>query len=121
PCIAHGYVLSQGAQQQKLAVQSGAWPLFRFDPHRVAKGEPPLLLDSGHPTKRLREYMQNEARFRMVEQRDPKRYQELLEAAERYATQHTSIYEQLAQLIVPPTMAASKAEHDRETGGGETN
>ncbi len=121
PCIAHGYDLSQGAQQQKLAVQSGAWPLFRFDPHRAVRGEPPLLLDSAHPTKRLREYMQNETRFRMVEKRDPKRYQHLLEAAERYAAQHTSIYEQLARLIVPPGMEASSAEHGDDHGKGHSD
>ncbi len=120
PCIAHGYDLSQGAAQQKLAVQSGAWPLFRFDPHRAARGEPPLLLDSPHPTKRLREYMQNETRFRMVEKRDPKRYQQLLEAAERYAVQHTNVYEQLAKLIVPPGTEAS-AQHGDHDGGKEAS
>jgi pyruvate-ferredoxin/flavodoxin oxidoreductase len=46
-CIAHGYDMSQGAAQQKLAVDSGVWPLYRFDPQRIAKGEPPLHLDYG--------------------------------------------------------------------------
>lgn len=118
PCIAHGYDLRHGATQQQLAVQSGAWPLFRFDPHRATRGEPPLMLDSTHPTKRLREYMQNEMRFRMIEKRDPKRYQELIEAAERYASQHTSIYEQLARVIVPPGVdAACVGETSRDSDG----
>jgi pyruvate-ferredoxin/flavodoxin oxidoreductase len=47
-CIAHGYDMSQGAAQQKLAVDSGVWPLYRFDPQRIAKGEPPLHLDYAH-------------------------------------------------------------------------
>jgi pyruvate-ferredoxin/flavodoxin oxidoreductase len=117
PCIAHGYDLRHGAQQQKLAVASGAWPLMRFDPHRAAQGQPPLLLDSPHPTKRLREYMQNETRFRMVQKQQPKRYAKLVAAAERYATQHVDIYEQLAKMIVAPGTRASERS---ETRDGET-
>ena len=41
-CIAHGYDMAHGMSQQKLAVDSGVWPLYRFDPRRLAKGEPPL-------------------------------------------------------------------------------
>ncbi|HVR37664.1 MAG TPA: pyruvate:ferredoxin (flavodoxin) oxidoreductase, partial [Thermoanaerobaculia bacterium] len=43
-CIAHGYDMADGASQQKLAVDSGVWPLYRFDPRRLVKGEPPLHL-----------------------------------------------------------------------------
>ena len=49
PCIAHGYDLVHGLDQQKLAVDSGYWPLYRFDPRRAASGERPLVLDSGAP------------------------------------------------------------------------
>jgi pyruvate-ferredoxin/flavodoxin oxidoreductase len=98
-CIAHGYEMSHGLEQQKLAVDSGVWPLYRFDPRRLAAGEPPLKLDSGGPTKaRVRDYMKNEGRFRMVELKDPKRYARLLESAERYAAGRHAIYEQLAGL-----------------------
>ena len=48
-CIAHGYDLAHGCEQQKLAVDSGVWPLYRFDPRRVAAGRPPLQLDSAAP------------------------------------------------------------------------
>ena len=48
-CIAHGYDMAHGASQQKLAVDSGVWPLYRFDPRRLVKGEPPLRLDYGPP------------------------------------------------------------------------
>jgi pyruvate-ferredoxin/flavodoxin oxidoreductase len=100
-CIAHGYDLSHGLEQQKLAVDSGVWPLYRFDPRRLARGEPPLKLDSsGSPKVRVRDYMKNEGRFRMVELKDPKRYAMLLEAAERYAAGRHAIYEQLAGLHV---------------------
>src|SRR5450759_2758222 len=49
-CIAHGYDMAYGLEQQKLLVGSGIWPLFRFDPRRVAAGQPPLTLDSGAQT-----------------------------------------------------------------------
>ena len=50
-CIAHGYDLRFGAEQQKLAVSSGIWPLFRYDPERIEQGEPPLIIDSMPGTK----------------------------------------------------------------------
>ena len=100
PCIAHGYDLAQGAHQQRLAMESGAWPLLRFDPRRVHAGEPPLLLDSGPPTRSLREYMTNETRFRMVEKMDPKRFERLAHFAERHAERRAETYEQLAKLVV---------------------
>ncbi len=62
-CVAHGYDMAQGAAQQKLAVDSGVWPLYRFDPRRLAKGEPPLNLDYGPPKARVADYMKNESRF----------------------------------------------------------
>ena len=66
-CIAHGYDMAQGVAQQKLAVDSGVWPLYRFDPRRPAKGEPPLHLDYAAPKAKVADYMRNEGRFRMVE------------------------------------------------------
>ena len=64
-CIAHGYDMAHGVDQQKLAVDSGVWPLYRFDPRRVEKGEPPMHLDYGQPKARVADYMRNEARFRV--------------------------------------------------------
>jgi pyruvate-ferredoxin/flavodoxin oxidoreductase len=99
-CIAHGFELSQGCNQQKLAVECGAWPLYRYDPKRIPAGEPPLTLDSAAPKGSLREYMLNENRFRMVEKMDPKRFATLMEFAERDARRRTETYEQLAKLVV---------------------
>ena len=99
-CIAHGFELSQGCNQQKLAVESGAWPLYRYDPKRIPAGEPPLVLDAGPPKGSLREYMLNENRFRMVEKMDPKRFEMLMEYAQRDARRRTETYEQLAKLSV---------------------
>ena len=100
-CIAHGYDLSLGFEQQKLAVNCGVWPLYRFDPRRVAQGEPPLKLDSSDPKVPVEKYMRNETRFRMVEKIDPKRFQQLLEKAQASGSQRWAIYQQLAGLTVP--------------------
>jgi pyruvate-ferredoxin/flavodoxin oxidoreductase len=100
-CIAHGFDLAQGAEQQKLAVASGVWPLYRFDPRRLGDGEAPLILDSGPLKARAADYMRGEARFRMVEKTDPKRFQHFLAEAERQAKQRLAVYQQLAGITVP--------------------
>ncbi|HMA92274.1 MAG TPA: thiamine pyrophosphate-dependent enzyme, partial [Polyangiaceae bacterium] len=112
-CIAHGYDLSQGCNQQKAAVDAGAWPIFRFDPKRIAAGEPPLILDGGAPKGSLKDYMLNETRFRMVEKMDPKRFATLLEFAQRHAQRRTETYEQMAKMVVSAyggTQAAATTE-----------
>ena len=100
-CIAHGYDMALGAEQQKLAVSSGVWPLYRFDPRRAAAGEPPLKLDSGPPRTSALEYMRNETRFRMAEKLDPVRFKALMAAAERGARRRYAVYQQLAGITVP--------------------
>jgi pyruvate-ferredoxin/flavodoxin oxidoreductase len=101
PCIAHGYDLRHSVTQQKLAVASGVWPVYRFDPRRIADGLPPLQLDCGPPNVPVKTYMQNEARFRMVERLDPKRYEQLAAAAQRETTQRFAVHQQLAGVTVP--------------------
>ena len=111
-CIAHGYDMAYGAEQQKLAVDSGIWPLYRYDPRRVAQGEPPLALDSGAPKISARQYMRNETRFRMVEKIDPERFK-LLALDGRAATpgSNVAVYQQLAGITVPQvTDAEAEAE-----------
>jgi pyruvate-ferredoxin/flavodoxin oxidoreductase len=100
-CIAHGYDMVHGAAQQKLAVDSGIWPLYRFDPRRLAAGTPPLALDYGAPRASARDYMRNETRFRMVEKQDPERFRRFLDQAVRHAGQRYAVYRQLAGITVP--------------------
>jgi pyruvate-ferredoxin/flavodoxin oxidoreductase len=100
-CIAHGYDMAQGAAQQKLAVESGVWPLYRFDPRRLVKGEAPLNLDYGPPKPKVAEYMRNESRFRMVERSNPERFKYFLEEAQAAATRRYAGYQQLAQIKLP--------------------
>jgi pyruvate-ferredoxin/flavodoxin oxidoreductase len=109
-CIAHGYDMVFGLDQQKRAVDSGVWPLYRFDPRRLALGEPPLKLDSGAPKLRARDYMSLETRFRMVEKQDPERYKRLLARAEREARDRFSIYQQLAGLKVAKEIAEAETQ-----------
>ena len=101
PCIAHGYDLVRAPAQQKRAIDSGVWPLYRFDPSRVDRGEAPLMLDSGEPHLDIATYMENEARFRMVELRSPERYALLLQAARDAVRQRRALYEQLALIHLP--------------------
>jgi pyruvate-ferredoxin/flavodoxin oxidoreductase len=98
PCVAHGYDLSQGAEQQKRLVDTGLWPLYRFDPRRAAAGQPPLRLDSGAPKAPVQSFMENEARFRMVERADRERYLELQRRAQLLAERRWNVYRQLAEL-----------------------
>ena len=101
PCIAHGYDLIASPVQQKRAIDSGMWPLYRYDPARAARGEPPLELDSRAPHLDVARYMENEARFRMVELRSPDRYVELVAAAREAVRQRWSLYDQLAKVHTP--------------------
>ncbi len=111
-CIAHGYDMAFGCEQQKLAVNSGIWPLFRFDPRRIASGEPPLILDSGQPTVPVAKYMQGETRFRMVEKQDPVRFRHLQAAARKSSFQRVAVYQQLSALTVPKSAPAEEAKSE---------
>ncbi len=100
-CIAHGYDMAKGPEQQKRAVETGLWPLYRHDPRRIELGEPALQLDSGPPKGSIAEYMHEEARFRITENLDPERYKRLVKQAQLTAQQHYATYEQLSKLVLP--------------------
>jgi pyruvate-ferredoxin/flavodoxin oxidoreductase len=95
-CIAHGYDLAHGLNQQKLAVESGYWPLYRFDPRRAAEGQIPFVLESAPPKINLGTYARNESRYRMVEQSFPERFKQLLEEAQHEVHYRYGLYERLA-------------------------
>ncbi|MFT4900961.1 MAG: pyruvate-ferredoxin/flavodoxin oxidoreductase [Lentimonas sp.] len=95
-CIAHGYNLASGMEQQKLAVGTGAWPLYRFDPQRAAQGENPLKLDSSKPKLPLYTYTDNEARFGMLKLKDPERAKLLAVKAQNFVDAQYALYERLA-------------------------
>ncbi len=101
PCIAHGYDLAHNCDQQKLLVQSGLWPLYRFDPRRSRDGLPALVLDSGKPRIKAEKFTRSEARFRIVEKLDAPRYRELMAETQRHADRRYALYRQLAGITVP--------------------
>jgi pyruvate-ferredoxin/flavodoxin oxidoreductase len=98
PCIAHGYDLARGLEHQRLAVQTGYWPLFRYNPAAVREGRHPLKLDSRAPSTPLSTYLESEGRFDLA-MHDATR-DGLLHAAEADAAQRWALYEQLAALPV---------------------
>ena len=87
--------------QQKLAVDSGVWPLYRFDPRRIPKGEAPLHLDYSAPKAKVADYLRNESRFRMVERANPAQYKAFVEESQKAADRRFLVYSQLAGIKVP--------------------
>ncbi|RME89388.1 MAG: pyruvate:ferredoxin (flavodoxin) oxidoreductase [Anaerolineae bacterium] len=97
-CIAHGFDMARGLQQQKLAVQSGAWPLFRYNPALAAEGKNPLIIDSKAPTIPVSEYAYNETRFKMLVQTDEQRAEQLIKLAQQDAQSRWNLYKQMASI-----------------------
>ncbi len=117
-CIAHGYDLKFGAGQQKLAVDSGVWPLYHYDPRLIAQGKHPLQIDSSIQRADVRDYLRNETRFSMVEKMNPERFRELSEAAVRNTAERLALYTQLAGFAIPetPTVVKGDAPADARKG-----
>lgn len=95
-CIAHGYDLRFGMAQQKRAVESGLWPLMRFNPDKIGSDENPFSLDYKAPKLSVKEYMYNEARFKMVLKMNPERAEHFLAAATQKAQRDWVRYSDLA-------------------------
>jgi pyruvate-ferredoxin/flavodoxin oxidoreductase len=96
PCIAHGFDMERGLHQQSLAVQSGYWPLVRFNPVARASGENPFVIDSPPPRVPFREYAYGELRYRMLTHKDPDEAARLLARAQEAVTQRWKTYAEMA-------------------------
>ncbi len=96
-CIAHGIDMAQGMAHQKLAVDSGRWLLYRYDPRRAERGEIPLQLDSPAPKLSLEEAMEQENRFRMLRYSQPERARALVRQAQRELECRWATYRALSQ------------------------
>ncbi len=107
-CIAHGYDLVHGLDQQKLAVQSGHWPLFRYNP-AAAPGQANFTLDSKAPSIPLEQYIYNETRYTMLRQSDPAAAKVLLEEAQQDVNERWKRYEALAQEFTAAANTAGAA------------
>jgi pyruvate-ferredoxin/flavodoxin oxidoreductase len=97
-CIAHGYDLVKGLDQQKLAVQSGHWPMYRYDPRLAAEDKNPLLIDSKEPSIPMSQYAYNETRYKMLTQMDESRAEELMKKAQKDAKARWNLYHQMASM-----------------------
>ncbi|MGD0521966.1 MAG: pyruvate:ferredoxin (flavodoxin) oxidoreductase [Terracidiphilus sp.] len=91
-CIAHGYDLVHGLEQQKLAVQSGYWPLMRYNPALREEGKNPFQLDSRAPSIRLKDYAYREARYTMLARGNPELAAELLKEAQDDVERQWRVY-----------------------------
>lgn len=91
-CIAHGYDLVHGLEQQKLAVESGYWPLMRYNPGLREEGKNPFQLDSKAPSIRLKEYAYREARYTMLARGNPELAAELLKEAQDDVERQWRVY-----------------------------
>jgi pyruvate-ferredoxin/flavodoxin oxidoreductase len=100
-CIAHGYDMMWGAEQQKKAVDSGVWPVYRYDPRRIEAGEAPLVVDAVGGKIPAQEFMKGETRFRMVEKMDPQRFKLFARQAQLAAERRVATYQHIAQLKLP--------------------
>jgi pyruvate-ferredoxin/flavodoxin oxidoreductase len=97
-CIAHGYDLVHGMDQQKAAVQSGYWPLYRYNPDLAKLGKNPFQLDSRAPSLPLEKYIYNETRYTMLTHSDPEAAKHLLKLAEEDVHDRWRDYQNLAAM-----------------------
>ena len=97
-CIAHGIDMTSAVDGQKRAVNSGYWPLYRYNPQLVADCKNPLQLDSKAPTIDFNEYATSENRYRVLKKNNPKGYDDLMKKAGKWANAHFSYYQKLAAL-----------------------
>jgi pyruvate-ferredoxin/flavodoxin oxidoreductase len=112
-CIAHGFPLHLGLEQQKLAVDSGYWPLFRFDPRGVETGQPAFKLDSPAPKVELSQFTANETRFGMLQSIAPAQAADLAQRAQAHVHQQYARYQKLA---APPGAAPANGHSSPASG-----
>ena len=106
-CIAHGYDLKYGLEQQKLAVQSGHWPMFRYNPALATEGKNPFVLDCKAPSIPLEKYIYNETRYTMLVHSKPEAARHLLAQAQADVMNRWRLYEQMA--VMPGAVVETQA------------
>ncbi len=97
-CIAHGIDMTRGMDEHKLVVNSGMWPLFRFDPRKIALGESPLQLDSRKPSIPFHKLAEAEGRWSSLMRSNPAHAEELLAEAQKDVEKRFHLYEQMAKM-----------------------
>ncbi|QFU75854.1 pyruvate:ferredoxin (flavodoxin) oxidoreductase [Halioglobus maricola] len=114
PCIAHGVDMSFNHRQQGMAVNSGHWPLFRFNPAQIEKGRPPMKMDSRAPSIPYRDYVQTETRFSMLWHTHPEVAESLVEEEQRFVNHRYHYYKQLSELDWSDGEAVATAKAERK-------
>jgi len=104
-CVAHGIDMSKGMEHMRDAAASGYWPLYRYDPRRALKGEPPFSLDNQRKKITARDFMQKEARFMMLSRSQPEIAEQLATQAQRDIEERWHLYEQMAKIVPAPMTA----------------
>ena len=113
-CIAHGINMTTAMSEQKVAVDSGQWLLYRYNPERAEAGENPLILDTRTPTKKVQEFLQQQTRFQMLTKSKPEDAKRLWHQAQHDADVRYRMYEYLAQRKFEKPAAPAKAEEKQK-------
>ncbi|MBD3422539.1 MAG: pyruvate:ferredoxin (flavodoxin) oxidoreductase [Chitinivibrionales bacterium] len=99
-CIAHGINMTKGLDNQKRAVESGHWPLYRYNPALAAEGKNPLKIESKDPSIALNDYALAENRYRILQKSNPEASQRLLEKAQKMAVSRYRLLKQMAEMDI---------------------
>jgi pyruvate-ferredoxin/flavodoxin oxidoreductase len=114
-CIAHGINMVKGLQSQKLAVQSGHYPLFRYNPELVSQGKKPLVLDSKPPSIPYEDFAYSQTRFKMLTKSRPEAAKQFLKEAQAEVKARWRFYENLAELYAGAVRAGGNGEGKPES------
>jgi len=98
PCINHGYDLTDQLSHQDMAVKSGLWPLYRYNPNLIAKSKNPLNLDSKAPSIPVKEAAYTETRYSMLTLSDEGRAEQLMQTAQADVNARWELYQQMASM-----------------------
>ncbi len=111
-CIAHGIDMTTAMSDQKVAVDSGQWLLYRYHPERTLAGENPLILDSRTPNRKVKDWLLQQTRFKMLQKSHPEHAKLLWQEAQQDAETRYHLYEYLAQRKTGQAAAPAEARHD---------
>ena len=112
-CIAHGINMTTAMSDQKVAVESGQWLLYRHNPERTLTGENPLMLDSRAPTKKVQEFLLQQTRFKMLTKSKPEDAKRLWQQAQQDAELRYRLYEYMAERKTEPKPSATEQHQEK--------
>ncbi len=113
-CIAHGIDMTTAMSDQKVAVETGQWLLYRYNPEKTAIGENPLALDSRAPSRKVQEYLLQQTRFKMLTKSKPEDADRLWKLAQKDVETRFRMYEYMASRKAEPVAAAEPAKEAPE-------